>query len=173
MVVAVVLGAVLDKICRANPRIGEENPQRLVGLLDGRTIGNRQTGGRKFRSIHKIHIKAQVDVRGVDLLQNFAAARLDAILLNLWHANGANVVFCQDNLLSLVHAAGADVEQVLRQQERGGRPHGFIQSAITQSQTGSQRHTMDVVGFGGEVSVDVGVGIDPDNAELVSGDAAG
>ena len=32
---------------------------------------------------------------------------------------------------------------------------------------------MDVVGFGGEVSVDVGVGIDPDNAELVSGDAAG
>ena len=29
---------------------------------------------------------------------------------------------------------------------------------------------MDVVGFGGEVSVDVGVGIDPDNAELVSGD---
>lgn len=114
-----------------------------------------------------------MDVRSVDLLQNFAAARLDAILLNLWHTDGANVVFCQDDLFPLVHAAGADVEQILRQKERRDRTHRFIQAVVTQSQTGSQRHTMDVVGFGGEVSVDVGVGIDPDNAELVSGDAAG
>src|SRR5699024_8790563 len=78
--VGVVQGAVLHKVRRADARVAKEGTDDLMGLLDRWTVRNRQAGGPEFARIQKVDVEAQVDVWGLDSVQQLAGAELDALL---------------------------------------------------------------------------------------------
>ena len=128
------------------------------------TADGRSGRGRNSR-IQRVNIEAQVDgelAPRVDMVERHLDDAPDAVLVDLVHRERLDAVLAQDALLARVDVAQADVHDALGRQD--GLDPAELWDGLAEPEEEGDGHAVDVPGLGRFGSIDVGVGVDPDDA---------
>lgn len=131
------------------------------------TDGRARAGGHQ--GVQRIDVEREVDGGVVaDVAQRHLHHPPDAVPVNVVHAEGANAMLSQDQLLPPVHVPQADVDQLLdAEQVLGLQPPEHILSCLLgQPREERNRHAVHIPAVAALGRVDVGVRIDPDDGHL-------
>jgi hypothetical protein len=122
--------------------------------------------------VERVHVEGEVDgaiparVHGVEGHLDDPA---DAVAVDVGHAERLDAVLAEDLLLAGVDVAEADVHDPVRP-ERGLDPRE-LGDLLAEAEEEGDGHAVDVPGLGRLRGVDVGVGVDPDDARVGVGAA--
>src|SRR5579863_1585247 len=138
-----------------------------MGFAIAQATAYRSTNAGGFAWVKGIHIETQMDalVAFTSDSQRLLQHRGKAQLVNIRHSEHVYSVGPQQLLFAIVNVTSADDHNFLHM-KLGGPPTRISETTIAEARQRRQDHTVDVARRAGFVCIKIGMGVNPENADI-------